>query len=439
MENSIVVNNISKVYKLYDRPQDRVKEIFSIRKKTYHKDYKALSDVSFSLKKGETLGIIGKNGAGKSTLLKLITGVATPTSGTIQVNGNISALLELGTGFNPEYNGYENIYLNGAMRGFTNEQMDEKMDEIVDFADIGYYINQPVKTYSSGMFARLAFSVMISFKPEILIVDEALSVGDVFFQQKCNTYMKEDMKDVTKILVTHDMNSIANMADRVIMLDKGKIIQEGEPLEVIENYLKMMHSSVYAVKSKKVDDKKGSKEKVKKLGKNIQKEYKDDLDWIDVKKEDLGGAQELVIKSVCVLVNGQAGAIVKPKDKVEIFYRFNSYKDVSDIVCGYTFKDKYGNSIFAENTTGEKIEVKDIEENSVYKVKIQFNWPEIKEGDYFLTLGIGEGKDEMVHVIQCWAHNIIHLEAMALKPMHGIINHNMDEFNIERIGETSDE
>ena len=238
----IDVKHLTKTYCLYEKPWHRVKEIFSLSHKTYARNYDALSDVSFQVRKGETLGIIGKNGAGKSTLLKMLTGVTTPTYGEIKIKGEISALLELGTGFNPEYNGYENIYLNGSMRGFSRAEMSDKVEEIISFADIGEYIAQPIKTYSSGMLARLAFAVMVCFKPDILIVDEALSVGDVFFQQKCNTYMKEEMKDVTKLLVTHDMNSIANMADRVIMLDKGAVIQEGKPLEVIQNYLKIMQN-----------------------------------------------------------------------------------------------------------------------------------------------------------------------------------------------------
>lgn len=427
MDESIIVSNVSKIYKLYKTPQDRLKEIFSFSRKNYHTDFEALSDISFTLKKGETLGIIGKNGAGKSTLLKLITKVATPTTGKIETFGTVSALLELGTGFNPEYNGYENIYLNGTMRGFSKEQMDEKMDEIIDFADIGEYIKQPVKTYSSGMFARLAFSVMISFKPEILIVDEALSVGDVFFQQKCNTYMKEEMKDVTKILVTHDMNSVANMSDRVILIDKGKIIKEGEPLSVIEDYLKIMHTAVYGGTNKtKSDDK--NEIQVNDINEN-------NIEWIKVKQEDIGGAEEIVIDSVYMLINDSTNNIVKPNDTVEIIYKFKSYKNADSIVCGYTFKDKYGNSIFAENTAGEHLKVEKILKDSIYKVKIKFRWPEIKEGDYFLTLGIGEGEDEMVHTIQCWAHNIVHVNAIALKPMHGIINHNIDEFDIKKVGD----
>lgn len=188
---AISVKHLTKVYKLYNQPIDRLKEALNPFKKSYHKDFYALNDVSFEIKKGETVGIIGKNGAGKSTLLKIITGVLTPTSGSVQVNGKIASLLELGAGFNPDYTGLENIYFQGSLMGYTREEMESKVDDILTFADIGEFIHQPVKTYSSGMFARLAFSVAINVEPDILIVDEALSVGDMAFQAKCFNKFKE--------------------------------------------------------------------------------------------------------------------------------------------------------------------------------------------------------------------------------------------------------
>lgn len=430
MENAIELVGVGKSYNLYDKPQDRIKEIFSLTRKNYHKEYKALDNVTFSVKKGETLGIIGRNGAGKSTLLKLITGVITPTTGEIRTDGEISALLELGTGFNPEYTGYENIFLNGSMRGFSDEEMQEKLKEIIDFADIGEYMGQPVKTYSSGMFARLAFAVMISFKPEILIVDEALSVGDVFFQQKCNTFMKDEMKGVTKLLVTHDMNSIANMADRVILIERGKIIKEGKPLEVIEDYLKLLHTTIY----------KGEDSVAEEI-KDIESENRDSQDrigssedgWVKSPKESIGGAQDILIECQRVLINDEVVDVVKPGDRVKIELVLNSSKDAENIIIGYTFKDKYGNSIFAMSTLGENIMIEGVRSGERRYARLEFNWPEVKEGDYFLTLGLGEGYDQMVHTVQCWVHNIIHLQAISLKPMHGIINHTIDKFEIKRI------
>ena len=439
-ENAIEVRGVSKFYNLYERPQDRVKELFSLTKKKYHTLYKALDQVSFTVKKGETLGIIGRNGAGKSTLLKLITGVITTSEGSIETHGEISALLELGTGFNPEYTGYENIFLNGSMRGFSDEEMQEKVKEIVDFADIGEYMGQPVKTYSSGMFARLAFAVMISFKPEILIVDEALSVGDIFFQQKCNTFMKEEMKGVTKLLVTHDMNSIANMADRVILIDRGKIIREGKPLEVIEDYLKLLHTSVFQSEEAAAKDEDArlnaateAEAEALALEAAAREKEKAEIGWVDAPKESIGGAQDILIDRCRMLINGEAVDVVKPGDEVRIELLLHAKKDADNIIIGYTFKDKYGNSIFAQSTLGENIMIEGVKQGEVRKASLSFHWPEVKEGDYFLTLGIGEGYDQMVHTVQCWVHSVLHVQAIALKPMHGIINHVIEEFKIERI------
>lgn len=218
MENAITVNDVTKIYRMYDKPIDRLKESLHPRHKEYHKKFYALNKISFQVKKGETVGIIGTNGSGKSTILKIITGVLSPTTGSVEVEGNISALLELGAGFNSDYTGIENIYMNGTMMGFSRKEMDEKLQDILDFADIGDFVYQPVKTYSSGMFVRLAFALAINVEPEILIVDEALSVGDVFFQSKCYRRMEEIRESGTTILmVTHDMGSIIKYCDKVVL------------------------------------------------------------------------------------------------------------------------------------------------------------------------------------------------------------------------------
>lgn len=237
---AIEVTDVVKVYKLYDRLRDRLKEAFGIGKKSYKLHY-ALNGVSMKIYQGETVGIIGTNGSGKSTILKIITGVLHPTSGEVHVNGRISALLELGAGFNQEYNGIENIYLNGTMMGFSEKEIDEKLPSILEFADIGDYVYQPVKTYSSGMFVRLAFAVAINIEPEILIVDEALSVGDVFFQAKC--YHKfEEFRDMGKtiVFVSHDLNSISKYCDRVFLLNQGNLLGQGSPKKMIDAYKRVL-------------------------------------------------------------------------------------------------------------------------------------------------------------------------------------------------------
>lgn len=237
---AIAVKDVRKIYKLYDKPQDRVKEALGLGKKS-HKLHYALNGVSMDIYRGETVGIIGTNGSGKSTILKIITGVLNPTEGEVVVDGRISALLELGAGFNMEYNGIENVYLNGTMMGFSEKEIDEKLPAILEFADIGDYVYQPVKTYSSGMFVRLAFAVAINIEPEILIVDEALSVGDVFFQAKC--YHKfEEFKEMGKtiVFVSHDLSSISKYCDRVFLLNKGNLLGEGSPKEMIDAYKRVL-------------------------------------------------------------------------------------------------------------------------------------------------------------------------------------------------------
>lgn len=237
-KNAIEIKELTKIYKLYEKPGDRVKEAFTKNTEKYCKQKCVLNNLNIDIKAGEVVGIVGTNGAGKSTLLKIITGVLTPTSGTVKVNGKTAALLELGTGFNPEFSGIKNIYLNGSMMGFTHDEMNAKIDSIVQFADIGDFINQPVKTYSSGMFARLAFAVAINVEPEILIVDEALSVGDLKFQMKCMDKMKSMMdQGITVLFVSHDINAIRRLCTKAIWLNNGSIQSYGETNRICDMYL----------------------------------------------------------------------------------------------------------------------------------------------------------------------------------------------------------
>lgn len=239
---AIKIEHLSKVYKLYSHPLDRLKESLHPFGKKYYHDYYALNDVSFEIRKGETVGIIGRNGAGKSTLLKIITGVLTPTSGSVQVNGRIASLLELGAGFNPEMTGLENIFFSGTIMGFSHKEMETKLDAILAFADIGEFIHQPVKTYSSGMYVRLAFAINVAVKPEILIVDEALAVGDALFQKRCYQYMEKLVANGTTLLfVSHEQESVRTLTNRAILLNHGKIDTIGTSAEVILEYRKQLH------------------------------------------------------------------------------------------------------------------------------------------------------------------------------------------------------
>ena len=236
-EVAIKVENLSKCYNIYDRPRDRLMQMLARGRRQYFREFRALNDVSFEIKQGETVGIIGRNGAGKSTLLQILCGTLSPTGGTVETRGRVAALLELGSGFNPEFTGRENVYLNAAVLGLTKEEVDARFDDIVAFADIGDFLDQPVKTYSSGMYVRLAFAVVVHVDADILIVDEALSVGDMYFQAKCMSHMKKLMDSgVTVLFVSHDTNAVKALCNRAVYLEHGKVVAVGSTDDVVDAY-----------------------------------------------------------------------------------------------------------------------------------------------------------------------------------------------------------
>lgn len=244
---AISVKNLTKTYRLFDHPGDRIKQALTFGRVKFHKEFTALKDVSFEIRKGETVGIIGKNGSGKSTLLQLICGILKPTSGSVTVNGRISALLELGSGFNPEFTGRENIYFQGAIMGFARAEMDARVDDIIAFADIGEFIDQPVRTYSSGMFVRLAFATAIHSDPDILVIDEALAVGDMEFQKKSFAYMSRmiSQKKTTVILVSHDLRQVQRFCYQAIYIENGRCKQKGDPYKACQSYYEAASSQAY--------------------------------------------------------------------------------------------------------------------------------------------------------------------------------------------------
>jgi len=240
---AIRVKNICKHYQIYDKPQDRLKQSLWRGRKQFYREFKALDDVSFEIKKGETVGIIGRNGSGKSTLLQIICGTLAPTSGTVEVNGRVAALLELGAGFNPEFTGKENVYMNATILGLSKKEIDAKFEEIVSFADIGDFVFQPVKTYSSGMLVRLAFAVAINVDPEILIIDEALSVGDELFQRKCFSRIEAiKANGATILFVSHSGGQIVELCDRAVLMDSGEKLAVGLPKQIVGRYQKLIYA-----------------------------------------------------------------------------------------------------------------------------------------------------------------------------------------------------
>jgi len=388
---AIKVKNVTKVYHLYDKPQDRFKEALHPFRKSYHHDFFATNDISFEIKKGETVGIIGKNGAGKSTLLKMITGVLTPTSGDIQVNGKIASLLELGAGFNPEMTGLENIYLNGTLMGFSQQEMEPKIEAILEFADIGEFIHQPVKVYSSGMFARLAFSVAINVEPDILIVDEVLSVGDMRFQQKSIRKMKAfEKKGITILFVSHDINIINNFCSRALWLKGGEILKEGKSSDVTKDYFSYMS---YGEVSEVID--------------NEKKEHEMQTSSEQIDKFQSFGRKEVKIESASFInmdTNKKVFSL-SGGENVLVTLELLTKKEILDLIIGIEFKNKQGTIVFGMNNLMYQKKFSPIVENSVTKYQLSFLFPYLSTGEYSASLAIAEGIIES-HIQQHWVHDL---------------------------------
>ncbi|WP_035778337.1 ABC transporter ATP-binding protein [Butyrivibrio sp. MC2013] len=386
-ETVIDVQSVSKIYKLYDSNGDRLKEALGLsRQKKYHEKV-ALNGIDLTVHKGETVGIIGTNGSGKSTLLKIITGVLTPSGGSVEVKGHISALLELGAGFNMEYNGIDNIYLNGMMIGFTEEEITNRMDAILDFADIGEYVYQPVKTYSSGMFVRLAFALAINIDPEILIVDEALSVGDVFFQAKCYHKFEEfKKKGKTILFVSHDLSSISKYCDRAVLINQGVKIGEGSPKEMIDIYKQVLVGQ-YKPLDKEGDNLLEDEEIRAKAGADVEasdakvkKPAEDDL-----LEYGEGGAR--ITEYYVTDENGlRTTSIIKGSEFI-INMTVEFDKDISAPIFAFTIKNILGIEITGTNTMFEKAFLEPVKAGD--KKKISFRQKmDLQGGEYLISFGV---------------------------------------------------
>lgn len=363
MESVISIRGLKKMYKLYSKPSDRLKDALGLKKNNYSVNY-ALKGVDLDIYKGETVGIIGTNGSGKSTILKIITGVLNPTEGTVNVNGRISALLELGAGFNQEYNGIENIYLNGTMMGFTEKEIEQKLPDILEFADIGDYVYQPVKTYSSGMFVRLAFAVAINIDPEILIVDEALSVGDVFFQSKCYHKFEEFKKaGKTIIFVSHDLSSISKYCDRVMVLNKGDKVAEGKPKEMIDVYKQILVGQYAEDRKDAFSEEEGHHELL---------EY--------------GSGEAKIIEYYVTDANGlRTNALIKGSEfTIHMKVHFN--KSVEKPIFAYKFVNPKGVEITGTNTMFEKAFLDNVEAGKTLEITFTQEM-NLQGGEYLISFG----------------------------------------------------
>ena len=428
MQSNLAINvcDVTKIYRLYDKPIDRLKESISLTHKKYHKEFFALDKISFSVEKGSTVGIIGTNGSGKSTILKIITGVLNPTTGSVEVDGNISALLELGAGFNMDYTGIENIYMNGTMMGFSREQMEAKLPEILEFADIGDFVYQPVKTYSSGMFVRLAFALAINVEPEILIVDEALSVGDVFFQAKCYRRMEEIRKTGTTILmVTHDMGSVIKYCDKVILLNKGEFLAEGPAGEMVDLYKKILAGrmdDLEADLAKRLDSNFSDMMELNNdINKTHAKEYnglmKEKIS-INPNKTEYGDGRAEIYDLGLLDSKGELTNLLLKGEEFTIREKIRFNANIESPIFTFTIKDKKGTELSGTNTMFEGVEVKPVKPGDEAVVEFKQKMT-LQGGEYLLSMSC-TGFENGTHVVYHRLYDVTFITVISNKNTVGV-------------------
>ena len=434
-EIAIRISNLSKCYEIYDAPRDRLKQFLLPRiarrlgqpRRQYFREFWALRDVTFEVKKGQTVGIIGRNGSGKSTLLQMICGTLNPTLGTIQSNGRIAALLELGSGFNMEFTGRENVYMNAAVLGLSNAEIDARFADIMAFADIGDFIEQPVKTYSSGMMVRLAFAVIAHVDADILVIDEALAVGDAFFTQKCMRFLRQFMQTGTVLFVSHDTSSIRSLCNHVIWLEKGEVLQEGPPKEVCEQYLEAFYEAQQG---------KSSTTRMKVRAPLAVLPTKDQrLDFINKSnlRNDLqifqfdpsaasfgkGGAS--IVDVTLVDDNEHPLAWIVGGERVTLRIVAQVHQPLNSPIIGFHVKDRLGQALFGDNTyLTYKEQLVDCEQGQILSADFSFHMPLLPAGDYSITAAIANGNQD-VHEQHQWIHDAVSFRSESSSVASGLV------------------
>ena len=401
--NAVEFQGVSKSYAIYDAPGDRLKELLSLNRLKRHQDFWALHDVSFEVKRGETFCIVGENGSGKSTLLQMVAGILHPTSGTVGIHGRVSALLELGAGFNPEFSGRDNVYLNGSILGLTTRQIDERYKDIAAFAEIGDFIDQPVKTYSSGMVVRLAFAVAINVDPEILLVDEALAVGDIYFRQRCMRKVHElRQRGITILFVSHAVSDVKAIGDRVLWLDHGRMIDVGEPDRVVSKYLAAMtekDSTYLRLKS-------ATEPQARRGGVMSAPEIVETIPNIDHRFGD-GRAQ---ILGIAVLdEQGRNLPILEPATRILVRISVRATADVALPIVGFMLRNQLGMDFSGTNTSREGYELAPLQAGDVTTVDFYLDLPELYPASFSFSPAIADGT-LMGYQMCDWIDNAITLQ-----------------------------
>ena len=414
--NAVEFQSVSKSYAMYESPGDRFKELVSLNRLRRHKDFWALHDLSFEVKSGETFCIVGENGSGKSTMLQMVAGILQPTSGTVTVNGRVSALLELGAGFNPEFTGRDNVYLNGSILGLTTRQIDERYHDIETFAEIGEFIKQPVKTYSSGMVVRLAFAVAINVDPEILLVDEALAVGDIYFRQRCMRKVHElRSRGVTILFVSHAVADVKAIGDRVLWLEHGRMVEIGEPERVISKYLAAMtrKDSTYLKLEAGAGEKRQEAENV------VAPEVVETIPNIDHRYGD--GRAEVI--GIAVLdERGEPFHLLEPCARIVVRISVRAKDEVPMPMVGFMMRNQLGIDFSGTNTAREGYELPAMRAGDVYTVDFHVELPELYPASFSLSPAIADGT--LAGYTMCdWIDNAIALPmARSEKEIYGYLH-----------------
>lgn len=413
---AIEVHGLSKRYPLNRRFQDRVRLLLGWPIDP-SQTFEALSDISFTLEKGRTLGVIGHNGSGKSTLLQILCGTLQPTSGKAKVNGRLSALLELGAGFNPEFSGVDNVLMLGATMGFDARQMQARLQPIFEFADIGEAIQQPVKTYSSGMFVRLAFAAAIHVDPDILVIDEALSVGDIAFQHKCINRIRQFMQTGTVLFVSHDLNAITSLCDEVIWLDRGRVREYGDPKQVSENYWAAMYAKINASEATQLAMEAGAAKKFPKAESGeLQAVICDD----GAIGKGFGDGRAQILGLDIRDQNGDHCHELRGGETLRVTFTFVARAAIPNPIVGVAIKNLTGGVVTGTNSDFEQRQIAGMSADTMLTVEFTMALPELAEGSYALTVAVADGLEDNHHMCH-WIDDAWLLKVVAGRPVMGMM------------------
>lgn len=436
---AIEVSGLGKSYQIYDRPSDRLKQMLVRGRRRYFKEFWALEEVSFQIKKGETVGIIGRNGSGKSTLLQMICGTLNPSAGQVKVNGRVAALLELGAGFNPEFTGVENIYMAASLYGLSKSEVDQRFAAIVAFADIGNHIEHPVKTYSSGMYVRLAFAVIAHVDADILVVDEALAVGDAVFTQKCMRFIRKFKEKGTLLFVSHDMGSVLNLCERALWLHRGKIRQLGTAKDIAEAYLQYTLQEVYGQEAKlqaigrsevrpeaqvqsmqaDVTYAAGTLENSLTIDYQAQVKVRNNLNEANGWKTGAGEILNVEMSAIGKAANSSDA--LQGGENIKVTIQAVAHEDMAKPILGFLVRDKLGQDLFGENTLPfSNIKPMPVSAGQRIKAEFTFKLPMLLNGDYTVMSSLADG-DLHNHVQHHWLHNALILNVVSSKVRYGLV------------------